>query len=198
MGDHRRTGVGAHILVGVRTLVVIRGNSGSGKSTVARELRLRYGRGCALVEQDYLRRQVLRERDLPGGLAPAFITHTVTFLLANRYHVVLDGIFSAGKYGRALDELRRVHRGPTFFFYLDVSLEETLRRHGTRPQATEFTEDQMRGWYRPKDLLGFAGEQLIPEASTTEETLTFIAAATGLRAGEGGELEPHLRPGEPG
>jgi uridine kinase len=47
----------------VRTLVVIRGNSGSGKSTVTRELRHRYGRGCALVEQDYLRRMVLRERD---------------------------------------------------------------------------------------------------------------------------------------
>jgi uridine kinase len=33
-------------------LIVIRGNSGSGKSSVAREVRHRYGRGCALVEQD--------------------------------------------------------------------------------------------------------------------------------------------------
>lgn len=32
------------------TLVVIRGNSGSGKTTTARELRRRYGRGCALIE----------------------------------------------------------------------------------------------------------------------------------------------------
>ena len=36
-------------------LLVIRGNSGSGKSSVARQVRYRYGRGMAL-EQDYLRR----------------------------------------------------------------------------------------------------------------------------------------------
>jgi predicted kinase len=177
----------------VRTLVVIRGNSGSGKSTVARELRLRHGRGCALVEQDYLRRVVLRERDLPGGLAPAFITHTVAFLLGSGYHVVLDGILSAGKYRDALDELRRVHRGPAHFFYLNVSLEETLRRHGTRPQAVEFTADDMRGWYNVDDLLHFDGEHVIPETSTIEETVAYIASTAGLGAGEGGDLEPHLR-----
>jgi uridine kinase len=31
-------------------LVVIRGNSGSGKTTTAREVRRRYDRGCALIE----------------------------------------------------------------------------------------------------------------------------------------------------
>ena len=32
------------------TLVIIRGNSGSGKSTAANEVRRAYGRGCALLE----------------------------------------------------------------------------------------------------------------------------------------------------
>src|ERR1700689_4815453 len=48
-------------------LIVIRGNSASGKSAVAAELRRRHGRGLAIVGQDNLRRQVLRERDVPGG-----------------------------------------------------------------------------------------------------------------------------------
>ena len=44
------------------TLVIIRGNSGSGKTSTAREVRRRYGqRGLAAVEQDYMRRVVLRE-----------------------------------------------------------------------------------------------------------------------------------------
>ena len=178
----------------MRTLVVIRGNSGSGKSTVAREPRHRYGRGCALVEQDYLRRMVLRERDQPGGLAPTFIGHAVSFLLTNGYHVVLEGILAADRYGEALDELRRAHRGPTFSFYLDVSVEETLRRHRTRSQAAEFTPDQMRGWYQAEDLLHFTGERVIPEASTIEQTVAYIAATAGLLAGDGGDLEPHLVP----
>ena len=49
-------------------LVVLRGNSGSGKSTTARTLRERLGRGTAWVEQDHLRRILLRERDVPGGV----------------------------------------------------------------------------------------------------------------------------------
>jgi predicted kinase len=72
-------------------LIVLRGNSGSGKSTVARAVRERYGRGCALVEQDYLRRVVLKERDVEGGIAPDLIAHTVRFALDRGYHVLLEG-----------------------------------------------------------------------------------------------------------
>lgn len=49
-------------------LIVLRGNSASGKSTVAAGIRSRRGRGIAIVGQDHLRRIVLRERDVPGGV----------------------------------------------------------------------------------------------------------------------------------
>lgn len=45
-------------------LIVLRGNSASGKSTVARAVRDRYGYGIALVGQDNIRRTVLREKDV--------------------------------------------------------------------------------------------------------------------------------------
>ncbi|MCZ4556266.1 zeta toxin family protein [Rhodococcus maanshanensis] len=49
-------------------LVVIRGDSGSGKSTVARALQYRFGKGeCAVVAQDNIRRTILRESDELGG-----------------------------------------------------------------------------------------------------------------------------------
>ncbi|MEV6560267.1 AAA family ATPase [Nocardia sp. NPDC051756] len=49
-------------------LVVIRGNSASGKSTVATAVQRRFGRGeCAVVAQDTVRRQMLREFDEPGA-----------------------------------------------------------------------------------------------------------------------------------
>lgn len=48
-------------------LIVLRGNSASGKSSVAAGLRDRFGRGLAVVGQDNLRRTVLRERDRPGA-----------------------------------------------------------------------------------------------------------------------------------
>jgi adenylylsulfate kinase-like enzyme len=63
-------------------LIVLRGNSGSGKSTVARAVRERYGRGCALIEQDYLRRIVLREREIVGREARQGRPHIAGVLLA--------------------------------------------------------------------------------------------------------------------
>lgn len=165
-------------------LIVIRGNSGSGKSSLASELRLRYGRGCALVEQDYLRRIVLRERDQPGGLAPKLIDQTVRLALDYGYHVVLEGILARARYGDMIKDLLTDRRGAGFVFYLDVSLDETLRRHSTRPKASEFTCDDMRGWYLPKDLLGIDGEHVIPEASSFEASLAFIARTAGFPLGD--------------
>ena len=46
-------------------LIVLRGNSGAGKSRIARTLRSRLSGCVAWVEQDYFRRVVLREHDVP-------------------------------------------------------------------------------------------------------------------------------------
>jgi predicted kinase len=161
-------------------LVVIRGNSGSGKSSIARQLQARHGRGCAWVEQDYLRRIVLRERDKPGGLAPVLVDQTVRTALDHGYHVVLDGILHAGRYAPMLTSLCHDHRGRTTVFYLDVSLTETLRRHQTRPQADQFSAADMRGWYLPRDLLGVNGEHVLHENTGLQEAVHLIAATAGL------------------
>ena len=64
-------------------LIVIRGNSGSGKSTVAKALQDTYGRGLALVSQDLLRRVVLRERDTPDAVNIGLIDQVVRYSLAH-------------------------------------------------------------------------------------------------------------------
>ncbi|MFI7302158.1 kinase [Micromonospora aurantiaca] len=174
-------------------LVCIRGNSGSGKSSIGRELRRLHGRGCALVEQDYLRRILLCERDLPGGIAPALIAQTVRFALDRGYHVVLDGIMHTSRYRSTLTALRDDHRGRSLFCYLDVSLAETLRRHLTRPQASEFTAENMSGWYAAHDVLGWPDELVLPETTGLNEAVKAIAAAAGLpQAGRDDDLLPNI------
>ena len=161
-------------------LVVLRGNSGSGKSTVARALRAACGRGLAWVSQDLIRRTILMEKDQPGGVNVGLIDQVTRYALDRGYHVVLDGILSADRYGLMLAGLSRDHLGLSCFYYLDVSLDETLRRHGTRPQAAEFGPNEMRGWYQPKDLLITIPERVIPEASTLAETVDLILRESQL------------------
>jgi predicted kinase len=157
-------------------LIVIRGNSGSGKSTIARALRLRLGRGCALVEQDYVRRVLLREHEsVQAPIAAELIGLNARFALDHGYHTIVEGILDRRRYGPMLADVIGRHRGPTFVYYLEVSFEETLRRHETRPQASDFTGAQMRDWYQPRDTLDLPGEVIIPERSTIEETIALIS-----------------------
>jgi predicted kinase len=161
-------------------LIVLRGNSGSGKTTVASALREAYGRGVAWVSQDLIRRNILKEKDKPGGLNIGLIDQVARYSLDHGQHAVLDGIFHADHYEAMLAGLARDHLGVSRFYYLDVSFEETLRRHATRPQAAEFGGDEMRGWYCHRDLLGGIRERIIPETSTLQQTAALILAETQL------------------
>jgi hypothetical protein len=155
-------------------LVVLRGNSGSGKTSVAMGLRTRLGRGLALVQQDVLRRLVLKERDVPRGANIGLISMTTRYALDHGYDVILEGIMRAERYADMLAALAADHRGPTVFYYYDVSFTETVRRHGTRPQASEFGVEDMCQWYRDRDLLPFTEERILTEAASLPDTVDRI------------------------
>lgn len=161
-------------------LVVLRGNSASGKSTVAAAIRDRFGRGLALVGQDNLRRVVLRERDRPGASNIGLIDTVARYALDAGYHVVVEGILHADHYGAMLGRLRADHRGPTHGYYLDVPFQETLARHATKPHADEYGERELRDWYRPLDLLPDGNETVIGADSALEATVDRVMFDTGL------------------
>jgi hypothetical protein len=123
---------------------------------------------------EVIRRTVLKELDVPDGVNIGLISTVARFALDHGYHVIIEGILHADRYSAMLAELADDHRGVTAFYYLDVSFAESLRRHATRPQAAEFGAEDMRGWYRHRDLLGVPGEQLIPATSTLQDTTARI------------------------
>ncbi|MGW9076496.1 kinase [Streptomyces kronopolitis] len=160
--------------------VVLRGNSASGKSSVAAGLRERYGRGIALVGQDNLRREVLREHGIPGGANIGLIDLTVRHALAHGFHVVLEGILSVAHYGGMLSALLADHPGRAHGFYLDVPFEETLARHATKPIAGKVGETLLHSWYRPLDLLPGGVETVIPATGSLTETIDRVMRQSGL------------------
>ncbi|MGY0489449.1 AAA family ATPase [Streptomyces sp. WG-D5] len=164
-------------------LIVLRGNSASGKSSVAAGLRATFGRNLAIVAQDNLRRIVLRERDRPGGANIGLIDLTARYALDNGFHVVVEGILYADRYGAMLQDLARAHRGVTRCYYLHVPLEETLLRHASKPDAeylAQVNEAHLRDWYRDKDLLPDELETVIDASSTLDDTVHQILIESGL------------------
>jgi len=161
-------------------LIVLRGNSGSGKSTVAQALQRDLG--AAWIEQDYFRRRILGESGNYSELSVDLIESAAALILGQGRTVIMDGMFNAGKYSRSLRALRDGHGGPSLFYAYDLTLEETLRRHATRPhKLADFGEKEMRGWYHGWDPLEGIAEERITAGESLEATVSRILADVGPR-----------------
>ncbi|MFF0546638.1 MULTISPECIES: AAA family ATPase [Nocardia] len=151
-------------------LVGLRGNSGSGKTTVARAVQQRFARAsCLVVAQDVVRRTMLRETDAPGAVNIDLIEHVAAFGLARGLIVIVEGILDADRYGEMLERLS-MSAGSAMFYSFDLSFAETVRRHASRPQAQEFSPTQMGQWYHGWQPLAFVDEVRI-DASWQLETV---------------------------
>lgn len=158
----------------------MRGNSASGKSSVAAGIRERYGRGIAIVGQDNLRRIVLREHDRPNAANIGLIDLTARYALDHGFHVIVEGILYASHYGDMLTALCADHLGVTRRYYLHVPFAETLRRHATKPEATQYGEAEMAAWYRELDLLPGRAEQIVSAQTSLRDTVQRVMTDTGL------------------
>ncbi|HVX24032.1 MAG TPA: kinase [Candidatus Saccharimonadales bacterium] len=144
-------------------LIIIRGNSGSGKTTIAKKLRQAMGDGTMLVSQDVLRREILKVKDGPDNPSIHLIYDTVMYGSKIGYDVILEGILANKHYGDMLLKLAEDFPGTLFAYYFDLPLEETLKRHATKPNASDFGESEMREWWNDKDYLGLEQEKYFNE-----------------------------------
>ncbi|MGV9001435.1 MAG: hypothetical protein ACOH18_00540 [Candidatus Saccharimonadaceae bacterium] len=155
-------------------LIIIRGNSGSGKSVIALRLRHELGYGTMLIPQDVVRRDIIRVADDLDNPAIQLIEDIARYGKAIEYNVIVEGILGKEKYGHMLERLISVF-DQTYTFYFDISFEETLRRHQYKlDKKHEYGEKEMREWWLEHDTLDTANEVLIPASLTEDQILTLI------------------------
>ncbi|PYI38403.1 kinase [Arthrobacter psychrolactophilus] len=154
-------------------LVVIRGNSGSGKSTIARLLQSKLGKLTAVLQQDHFRKVIYHEREQESLAHADLLEIAATHCLNRGHNVILEGIFNASRYGGMLERVA-AHSDDARFYSFALSFEETVNRHSTRPQATEFSAKDMRGWYHGWQPLPFVSEMRIVADETPEQIVERI------------------------
>ena len=155
-------------------LIIIRGNSGSGKTTTAKILQNRLGSGTLLVSQDTVRRDMLNVRDKKGNLSMDLIRQITEYGKGKCEFVILEGILSKHRYGVMLHNLIDFYKGKAYTYYFDVSFEETVKRHNSRSKKTEFGEDSLRAWWNPKDYLGVDREVLLTNGMSQDDVMKII------------------------
>lgn len=156
------------------TLIILRGNSGSGKSSVAKSLQRRIGRNTLVISQDVVRREMLWAHD---GKDTAALPLLMTLLnYGNTYceYVILEGILNADWYKPLFEAATQVFKNRVFAYYYDIPFEETLRRHETKEKRLEFGEVEMRRWWNEKDLIGIIPETIFKQDASLNDAIALI------------------------
>jgi predicted kinase len=155
-------------------LIIIRGNSASGKSTIAKMVRERLGPKTMLVSQDLIRREILFVSDETRNPAIELMYKLVMWGKELGYDVILEGILSIGKYGEMLEKIVKDFDGETYAYYFDISFEETMRRHNTKDIAHIIDEEKMRSWRKESDRMNIHNERTITDEQTQNEIVDLI------------------------
>ena len=159
----------------MRKLVILRGNSGSGKSSLARRLQRELGRNTLVIPQDTVRREMLWARDGADTAALPLLRTLLRYGYEHSQVTILEGILIADWYWPLFQEAVELFGENIFAYYYDLPFEETLRRHETKPNRFDFGEEDMRRWWKEKDYIGF-----IPEAAFGPDVTLEEAAARVL------------------
>ncbi|WP_024348121.1 kinase [Lacrimispora indolis] len=145
-------------------LIIIRGNSGSGKTTIAKALQQKFGHNTMLISQDVVRRDILKVKDGMDTKALPLMKELLIYGHNNCDIVILEGILYADWYKSLFEVALEVFDHSIFAYYYDLDFEETLKRHQTKPNRNDFGEEAMRKWWREKDYIN-----IIPEKTITKE-----------------------------
>lgn len=155
-------------------LVIIRGNSGSGKTTVAKGLQKKLGHGKMLISQDVVRREMLYVKDGEKPKVEELLFQLAMYGKNNCDVVILEGILNSKWYNNLFERLLKEFENNIFAYYFDIPFEETLERHKQKPNAHEFGEAEMREWWHEKDLLQCIPETLLGQELEKDEIVNMM------------------------
>lgn len=155
-------------------LIILRGNSGSGKTTVAKKLQKKIGQGTMLISQDVVRREMLNVKDGKDNEAINLIKYLLNYGRENSKVIILEGILRQDWYLSLFESIEHYFKDNIFAYYFDLPFEETLIRHSNREASKEFGEKEMKLWWKEKDLIKIIPETLLNKELTLNEILEKI------------------------
>ena len=160
--------------------ILLRGNSGSGKSTVAKQLQRSLGRGTLMIPQDIIRRELLWVNDRPGNPAVPLMSQMAVWGAQNCEYVIIEGILDSALYRPLFETIAREFDSVHAYYY-DLPFEETLLRHATKPNRADFGEEDMRRWWKEKDFIGIIPEKILTKNMSISEAVELILSDIGYK-----------------
>lgn len=158
-------------------LIILRGNSGSGKTSAAKALQRKLGRNTLVISQDTVRREMLWARDGEGTKALPLLIHLLKYGRQNSEVTILEGILYSDCYRPLFEAAKEEFGSNIFAYYYDLPFEETLLRHSAKKEKFDFGEEHMRSWWREKDYLTVIPETILGKDVSLQDAVEMIFRA---------------------
>lgn len=105
------------------TIIIIRGNSGSGKTTVANKLCDELGAECMLLSQDVIRRDVLHTEDGENSIAVDLLKDLILFGKKHNSIIILEGILNSVWYESLFNLIQKI-----FIAFIHITMTYRLMK----------------------------------------------------------------------
>lgn len=164
-------------------LIIIRGNSGSGKSSVAKELQKQFSGNSLLLSQDIVRKDMLSEKDGHGTKTAELLELLLRYGHDNFEYTILEGILKAEWYMPLFIKAAEIFADGIYAYYYDIPLEETLKRHTEKKvfKYGIFNKDDLKRWYCEKDYIGLIEEKAITIEISLTDAVSMILKDVGFK-----------------
>jgi adenylate kinase family enzyme len=162
----------------VSKLIIIRGPSAAGKSTVAKALMEKVSRPTALLKRDHYM-FMFKTDDETKVPDKELLEQNILTCLERGFDVIFEGNFKGATHKPMLERIFTAHPDENYVFYLDVSLNETLKRHNKREEQL-LTAQEVKGLYDFATPLGHPTEKIVPEHSSIAESVELIRQTAGI------------------
>ena len=87
---------------------------------------------------------------------------------------ILEGILPSKEYSSLFEVAIEEYGNNVYSYYWDISFEETLIRHRTKPNCNDFGEEDMKRWWQEKDYLDTIPQTIIEKDLSLDDTVELI------------------------
>lgn len=156
-------------------LIILRGNSGSGKTSVAKALQEKFGPNTMLLSHDMIRMEILHVWGTEGIIrSEPLMIDLLRYGKKNSEITIMEGVLPADAYNRLFETAVEEYGQNIFAYYYDLPFEETMARHSTKPNRNDFGEADMRRWWKEKDFLPMISEEILYKDLNLEDAVSMI------------------------
>ena len=155
-------------------LIVIRGATGSGKSSVANYLHNNLEADSVLLPQDVFKIDIAKDNPLLHQAVLNALEESAKEFLAVESVVIVEGVLSKKHWHDMINRLAA--NNESHIFFLSASLETSIKRASQRDKSSILSENDVRQFHPKSIPMGLLNEVIIDVDNTTVEVVAKIIA----------------------